>query len=156
MRKHENILNLPHELVVDISTARNGKNGNLVIFSFYNFLLRPQFGKLFYLKYTMNYTQHLFCSSGLEAAPVGSYPEELLAVAPGGLPSWDDVRVRYDYYKKRGYLRGKIYRAQIRYHNLGQLYGPLRIIETWQTTELAQNWRIFRSANFDSYRNKIF
>ncbi|XP_026314933.1 serine/arginine repetitive matrix protein 1 isoform X2 [Hyposmocoma kahamanoa] len=43
---------------------------------------------------------------GLEAAPVGSYPEELLAVAPGGLPSWDDVRVRYDYYKKRGYLRG--------------------------------------------------
>ncbi|XP_061725565.1 uncharacterized protein LOC133531384 [Cydia pomonella] len=43
---------------------------------------------------------------GLEAAPVGSYPEELLAAAPGGLPSWDDVRVRYDYYKKRGYLRG--------------------------------------------------
>ncbi|CAH0403798.1 unnamed protein product [Chilo suppressalis] len=43
---------------------------------------------------------------GLEPAPVGSYPEELLAAAPGGLPSWDDVRVRYDYYKKRGYLRG--------------------------------------------------
>ncbi|XP_046975394.1 serine/arginine repetitive matrix protein 1 [Vanessa cardui] len=43
---------------------------------------------------------------GLDPAPVGSYPEELLAVAPGGLPSWDDVRVRYDYYKKRGYLRG--------------------------------------------------
>lgn len=38
--------------------------------------------------------------------PVGSYPEELLSAAPGGLPSWDDVRVRYDYYKKRGYLRG--------------------------------------------------
>lgn len=51
----------------------------------------------------------MFCFSGLENAPVGSYPEELLAVAPGGLPSWDDVRVRYDYYKKRGYLRGKIY-----------------------------------------------
>ncbi|CAH2229263.1 jg11290 [Pararge aegeria aegeria] len=43
---------------------------------------------------------------GLDPAPVGSYPEELLAVAPGGLPSWDDVRVRYEYYKKRGYLRG--------------------------------------------------
>ncbi|GBP65643.1 hypothetical protein EVAR_53452_1 [Eumeta japonica] len=42
----------------------------------------------------------------LDPAPVGSYPEELLAVAPSGLPSWDDVRVRYDYYKKRGYLRG--------------------------------------------------
>lgn len=44
--------------------------------------------------------------AALDPAPVGSYPEELLAVAPGGLPSWDDVRVRYDYYKKSGYLRG--------------------------------------------------
>lgn len=42
----------------------------------------------------------------LDPAPVGSYPEELLAVAPVDMPSWDDVRVRYDYYKKRGYLRG--------------------------------------------------
>ncbi|KAJ2938611.1 hypothetical protein O0L34_g11923 [Tuta absoluta] len=41
----------------------------------------------------------------MDEAPVGSYPEELLAVAPAGL-SWDDVRVRYDYYKSRGYLRG--------------------------------------------------
>ncbi|KAI5634310.1 NF-kappa-B-activating protein domain-containing protein [Phthorimaea operculella] len=41
----------------------------------------------------------------MDDAPVGSYPEELLAVAPAGL-SWDDVRVRYDYYKNRGYLRG--------------------------------------------------
>lgn len=40
-------------------------------------------------------------------APAGSYPEELLSAAPGGLPSWDDVTVRYDYYKKKGYLRGK-------------------------------------------------
>lgn len=44
--------------------------------------------------------------AAMDPAPVGSYPEELLAVAPGGLSSWDDVRVRYDYYKKRGYLRG--------------------------------------------------
>ncbi|XP_053623171.1 serine/arginine repetitive matrix protein 1 isoform X2 [Plodia interpunctella] len=43
---------------------------------------------------------------GADPEPLGSYPEELLAVAPSGLPSWDDVRVRYDYYKKRGYLRG--------------------------------------------------
>ncbi|CAD0206403.1 unnamed protein product [Chrysodeixis includens] len=42
----------------------------------------------------------------LEGAAAGSYPEELLLAAPAGLPSWDDVRVRYDYYKKRGYLRG--------------------------------------------------
>lgn len=39
-------------------------------------------------------------------APEGHFPDELLSSAPGGLPSWDDVRVRYDYYKKRGYLRG--------------------------------------------------
>lgn len=43
---------------------------------------------------------------GAEGAEAGSYPEELLLSAPAGLPSWDDVRVRYDYYKKRGYLRG--------------------------------------------------
>lgn len=65
----------------------------------------------------------LLIYSGLDPAPVGSYPEELLAVAPGGLPSWDDVRVRYDYYKKRGYLRGNYilyYRTNIftQYKNL--------------------------------------
>ncbi|CAB3224496.1 unnamed protein product [Arctia plantaginis] len=43
---------------------------------------------------------------GAEGAAAGSYPAELLLAAPAGLPSWDDVRVRYDYYKKRGYLRG--------------------------------------------------
>lgn len=45
---------------------------------------------------------------GAEGAAAGSYPAELLLAAPAGLPSWDDVRVRYDYYKKRGYLRGKL------------------------------------------------
>ena len=51
-----------------------------------------------------------FFTRALEGAAAGSYPEELLLAAPAGLPSWDDVRVRYDYYKKRGYLRGKFYR----------------------------------------------
>ncbi|KPJ11825.1 hypothetical protein RR48_01393 [Papilio machaon] len=37
-------------------------------------------------------------------APVGSYPTAL--EAPAGLPAWDDVRVRYEHYKRRGYLRG--------------------------------------------------
>lgn len=38
-------------------------------------------------------------------APAGHFPEELALTAPSGLMSWDDVRVRYDYYKNRGYLR---------------------------------------------------
>lgn len=35
----------------------------------------------------------------------GHFPEELLASAPVGLNAWDDVRVRFDYYKSKGYLR---------------------------------------------------
>ena len=38
-------------------------------------------------------------------APQGHFPEELLAQAPVGMAAWDDVRVRYEYYKGRGYLR---------------------------------------------------
>lgn len=41
-------------------------------------------------------------------APEGHYPEELLAHASAqamGLGAWDDVRVRFDYYKSKGYLR---------------------------------------------------
>lgn len=38
-------------------------------------------------------------------APAGHFPEELAMTAPSGLMSWDDVRVRYEYYKSRGYLR---------------------------------------------------
>lgn len=38
-------------------------------------------------------------------APAGHFPEELALTAPSGLMSWDDVRVRYEYYKARGYLR---------------------------------------------------
>uniref|UniRef100_U5EMA5 Putative conserved protein with signal anchor n=1 Tax=Corethrella appendiculata TaxID=1370023 RepID=U5EMA5_9DIPT len=39
------------------------------------------------------------------AAPQGHFPEELMTQGPIGLSSWDDVRVRYEYYKGRGYLR---------------------------------------------------
>ncbi|XP_017839758.1 serine/arginine repetitive matrix protein 1 isoform X2 [Drosophila busckii] len=38
-------------------------------------------------------------------APAGHFPEELATTAPSGMLSWDDVRVRYEYYKSRGYLR---------------------------------------------------
>ncbi|KAK4883673.1 hypothetical protein RN001_006992 [Aquatica leii] len=37
--------------------------------------------------------------------PPGHYPDELLSSGPSGLASWDDVRVRYQYYKDLGYLR---------------------------------------------------
>lgn len=38
----------------------------------------------------------------------GHFPEELLAQSSAqalGLGAWDDVRVRFDYYKSKGYLR---------------------------------------------------
>lgn len=38
-------------------------------------------------------------------APAGHFPEELATTAPTGMLSWDDVRVRFEYYKSRGYLR---------------------------------------------------
>ncbi|XP_018359625.1 PREDICTED: serine/arginine repetitive matrix protein 1 [Trachymyrmex cornetzi] len=42
---------------------------------------------------------------GYDSPPPGHYPESLLAQGPRGFECWDDVRVRYDYYKARGYLR---------------------------------------------------
>ncbi|KAJ8677325.1 hypothetical protein QAD02_013112 [Eretmocerus hayati] len=33
------------------------------------------------------------------------YPDALSSQGPRGLECWDDVRVRYEYYKSRGYLR---------------------------------------------------
>lgn len=39
------------------------------------------------------------------APPQGHFPSELMTQAPMGMASWDDVRVRYEYYKGRGYLR---------------------------------------------------
>lgn len=42
---------------------------------------------------------------GYDSPPPGHYPESLLTQGPRGLECWDDVRVRYDYYKARGYLR---------------------------------------------------
>lgn len=39
-------------------------------------------------------------------APQGHFPEELLSQAPtGNNANWEDVRVRFEYYKGRGYLR---------------------------------------------------
>lgn len=37
--------------------------------------------------------------------PPGHFPDELLTAGPSGMTSWDDVRIRYQYYKDLGYLR---------------------------------------------------
>ncbi|GJQ74700.1 hypothetical protein Trydic_g21551 [Trypoxylus dichotomus] len=41
----------------------------------------------------------------LSPVPAGHYPDELLSSGPSRLAAWDDVRVRYQYYKDLGYLR---------------------------------------------------
>lgn len=41
----------------------------------------------------------------LSPVPAGHYPDELLPSGPARTAAWDDVRVRYQYYKDLGYLR---------------------------------------------------
>ncbi|XP_030756808.1 serine/arginine repetitive matrix protein 1 isoform X2 [Sitophilus oryzae] len=41
----------------------------------------------------------------LSPVPAGHYPDELLPSGPPRMAAWDDVRVRYQYYKDLGYLR---------------------------------------------------
>ncbi|KAL3279928.1 hypothetical protein HHI36_017434 [Cryptolaemus montrouzieri] len=41
----------------------------------------------------------------LSPVPAGHYPDELMSSGPSRLAAWDDVRVRYQYYKDLGYLR---------------------------------------------------
>lgn len=42
---------------------------------------------------------------GYDLLSPGHYPDSLSTQGPTGLESWDDVCVRYDYYKSRGFLR---------------------------------------------------
>lgn len=42
---------------------------------------------------------------GYDLLSPGQYPDSLPTHGPRGLECWDDVRVRYDHYKSRGYLR---------------------------------------------------
>ncbi|XP_066255874.1 serine/arginine repetitive matrix protein 1 [Euwallacea similis] len=41
----------------------------------------------------------------ISPVPQGPYPDELLSAGQSRLAAWDDVRVRYQYYKDLGYLR---------------------------------------------------
>lgn len=61
------------------------------------------------LKVMIEEDDFLYCSPprrySHSPVPPGHYPDELLSAGPSGLASWDDVRVRYQYYKDLGYLR---------------------------------------------------
>ncbi|XP_065156946.1 serine/arginine repetitive matrix protein 1 isoform X2 [Atheta coriaria] len=41
----------------------------------------------------------------ISPVPAGHFPDELLGNGPSRMAGWDDVRVRYQYYKDLGYLR---------------------------------------------------
>lgn len=72
----------------------------------------PRRGFVFHYFLSSRRNQNYFLSNFSSYSPVrpaGHFPDELLTEGPtAGLltGSWDDVRVRYQYYKDRGYLRG--------------------------------------------------
>lgn len=72
-------------------------------------------------------------------APPGHYPDELLPAGPSGLASWDDVRVRYQYYKDLGYLRDLTLDDYIKWEEWWYKYQDWlaneRHYEHWLTTQ---------------------
>ncbi|XP_073847362.1 uncharacterized protein isoform X1 [Musca autumnalis] len=78
-------------------------------------------------------------------APVGHFPEELATTAPSGMLSWDDVRVRYDYYKSRGYLRDLDLKDYIKWEEWWYKYQEWlkheRYYEYWERQQLARQRR---------------
>ncbi|XP_075164937.1 uncharacterized protein LOC142237487 isoform X1 [Haematobia irritans] len=78
-------------------------------------------------------------------APVGHFPEELATTAPSGMLSWDDVRVRYDYYKSRGYLRDLDLKDYIKWEEWWYKYQEWlkqeRYYEYWERQQLARRRR---------------
>ncbi|KNC23043.1 hypothetical protein FF38_12180 [Lucilia cuprina] len=78
-------------------------------------------------------------------APVGHFPEELATTAPSGMLSWDDVRVRYEYYKSRGYLRDLDLKDYIKWEEWWYKYQEWlkheRYYEYWERQQLARRRR---------------
>jgi len=73
--------------------------------------------------------------------PVGHFPEELMTEGPRDL-SWDDVRVRYQYYKDRGYLRGLGLQDYVKWEEWWYQYQDwLRRCEIWERTQLTRRRR---------------
>lgn len=73
-------------------------------------------------------------------APAGHFPEELMTTGPSGLSSWDDVRVRYEYYKGRGYLRDLDLEDYIKWEEWWYKYQEWlkqeRYYEMWERSQL--------------------
>lgn len=78
-------------------------------------------------------------------APVGHFPEELATTAPSGMLSWDDVRVRYEYYKSRGYLRDLDLKDYIKWEEWWYKYQEWlkheRYYEYWERQQIARRRR---------------
>ncbi|XP_067628669.1 serine/arginine repetitive matrix protein 1 isoform X2 [Eurosta solidaginis] len=78
-------------------------------------------------------------------APAGHFPEELATTAPSGMLSWDDVRVRYDYYKSRGYLRDLDLKDYIKWEEWWYKYQEWlkqeRYYEYWERQQMARRRR---------------
>ncbi|XP_004522863.1 serine/arginine repetitive matrix protein 1 isoform X1 [Ceratitis capitata] len=78
-------------------------------------------------------------------APAGHFPEELATTAPSGMLSWDDVRVRYEYYKSRGYLRDLDLKDYIKWEEWWYKYQEWlkqeRYYEYWERQQLARRRR---------------
>ncbi|XP_053671982.1 serine/arginine repetitive matrix protein 2 [Anopheles nili] len=73
-------------------------------------------------------------------APAGHFPEELMTTGPSGLSSWDDVRVRYEYYKGRGYLRDLDLQDYIKWEEWWYKYQEWlkqeRYYELWERSQM--------------------
>lgn len=78
-------------------------------------------------------------------APAGHFPEELATTAPSGMLSWDDVRVRYEYYKSRGYLRDLDLKDYIKWEEWWYKYQEWlkqeRYYEYWERQQMARRRR---------------
>lgn len=73
--------------------------------------------------------------------PAGHFPEELLAEGPADL-SWDDVVVRYNYYKSIGYLRGLGLNDYIKWEEWWWQYQAwLRRCEQWERGQMNRRRR---------------
>ncbi|XP_061499468.1 serine/arginine repetitive matrix protein 1 [Anopheles gambiae] len=75
-------------------------------------------------------------------APAGHFPEELMTTGPSGLSSWDDVRVRYEYYKGRGYLRDLDLQDYVKWEEWWYKYQEWlkqeRYYELWERSQMSR------------------
>lgn len=78
-------------------------------------------------------------------APAGHFPEELATTAPSGTMSWDDVRVRYDYYKNCGYLRDLDLKDYVKWEEWWYRYQEWlkqeRYYEFWERQQMRRRHR---------------